>query len=325
MKIAVASGKGGTGKSTVSTNLAYLLSKTYKDVCLLDCDVEEPNCHIFLKPVFNFSKPVYVPVPEINAEKCVQCGKCAEVCQYNALAFIKGMSSIAKDGQSPTFDNSLPLRTGKVIVFPELCHGCGSCGLICPSGAISETGREVGVVESGFASGFNFIHGKLRIGEAMSPPLIKAVKKAADKKNFKFQILDCPPGTSCPVIAAVSNADYVFMVTEPTPFGLYDLKLAVDVMRKIGLPFGIVINRSGENDKLIEDYAKSEDIKILTKIPDSRAIAECYSRGELVLKHLPEFAEAFEPLINIIREAANPHSQGNDSYSSDTDTRGGKK
>jgi len=280
MKIAVASGKGGTGKSTVSTNLAYLLSKTYKKVCLLDCDVEEPNCHIFLKPVFSFSEPFYVPVPQVNVEKCVQCGKCAEVCQYNALAFVKG----------------------KVIVFPELCHGCRSCGLICPSGAISETGREVGVVESGFASGFNFIHGKSRIGEAMSPPLIKAVKKHADKEDFIIQILDCPPGTSCPVIAAVSGADYVFMVTEPTPFGLYDLKLAVDVIRKLGLPFGIVINRAGENDNLIEDYAKSENIKILTKIPDSRAIAECYSKGELVLKHLPEFKKAFEPLVNIIRE-----------------------
>jgi len=302
MKIAIASGKGGTGKSTVSTNLAYLLSQTYKDVCLLDCDVEEPNCHIFLKPFFNFSEPVYVPVPQVNTEKCIQCG----------------MSSISKDGQSPTFEDSLPLCNGKcaevcqynalafvkgkVIVFPELCHGCGSCGLICPSGAISETGREVGVVESGFATGFNFIHGKSRIGEAMSPPLIKAVKKQADKDDFKIQILDCPPGTSCPVIAAVTGSDYVFMVTEPTPFGLYDLKLAVDVMRKIGLPFGIVINRSGENDNLIEDYAKSEDIKILTKIPDSRAIAECYSKGELVLRALPEFKEAFAMLVNIIRE-----------------------
>lgn len=280
MKIAVASGKGGTGKSTVSTNLAYLLSKSYKKVCLLDCDVEEPNCHIFLKPYFSLSKPVYIPVPQVNTEKCIQCGKCAEVCQYNALAFVKG----------------------KVLVFPELCHGCGSCGLICPSDAITESGREVGVVESGCVLGLSFIHGKLRIGEAMSPPLIKAVKKQADKDDFNFQILDCPPGTSCSVIAAVSNSDYVIMVTEPTPFGLYDLKLAVDVMKKIGLPFGIVINRSGENDNLIEDYAKAETIDILTKIPDSRAIAECYSKGELVLKELPEFKEAFEPLVNVIRE-----------------------
>lgn len=280
MKIAIASGKGGTGKSTVSTNLAYLLSKTYKNVCLLDCDVEEPNCHIFLKPYFNSSGPVYVPIPQVNVQKCVQCGKCAEVCQYNALAFIKG----------------------KVLVFGELCHGCGSCGLICPADAITETRREVGVVEAGIACGFNFIYGKSRIGEAMSPPLIKVVKRQADKENFDIQILDCPPGTSCPVITAVSDTDYVIMVTEPTPFGLYDLKLAVDVIRKIGLPFGIVINRSGENDNLIEDFAKDEHIEILTKIPDSRAIAQCYSTGELILRTLPEFIEPFTPLVNVIRE-----------------------
>lgn len=280
MKIAIASGKGGTGKSTVSTNLAYLLSQSYEKVCLLDCDVEEPNCHIFLKPDFNLSEPVYVPIPQVDVEACIKCGKCAEVCQYNALAFIKD----------------------KVILFPELCHGCGSCGLICPVGAISETGREVGVVEAGVASGFNFIHGKSRIGEAMSPPLIKAVKKQAEKEDCDLQVLDCPPGTSCPVIAAVSGVDFVIMVTEPTPFGLYDLRLAVDVMRKIGLPFGIVINRSCENDSLIEDYAAAESIDILTKIPDSRAVAECYSKGEIVLKELPEFEKAFAPLIDVINE-----------------------
>ena len=253
MKIAVASGKGGTGKSTVSTNLAYFLSKIYKDVALLDCDVEEPNCHIFMKPNFNYEAKVFVPVPIINEKKCIACGQCSEVCQYNALAFVKG----------------------KVLIFKELCHGWGSCKLICPVGAISEDGREVGVVESGFAQGFSFIHGKSRIGEAMSPPLIKAVKKYGDEQNFKLQILDCPPGTSCPVIAAVNGVDFVVMVTEPTPFGLYDLKLAVDVIRKIGLPFGVVINRSCENDKLIEDWAKEENIKILTKIPDDRRVAEC--------------------------------------------------
>ena len=281
MKIAVASGKGGTGKSTVSTNLAYFLSKIYKDVALLDCDVEEPNCHIFMKPNFNYEAKVFVPVPIINEKKCIACGQCSEVCQYNALAFVKG----------------------KVLIFKELCHGCGSCKLICPVGAISEEGREVGVVESGFAQGFSFIHGKSRIGEAMSPPLIKAVKKYGDEQNFKLQILDCPPGTSCPVIAAVNGVDFVVMVTEPTPFGLYDLKLAVDVIRKIGLPFGVVINRSCENDSLIEDWAKEENIKILTKIPDDRKIAECYSKGELVLRAMPELEKYFEPLVNIVREA----------------------
>lgn len=281
MKIAVASGKGGTGKSTVSTNLAYFLSKIYKDVALLDCDVEEPNCHIFMKPDFNYSQSVYVRVPKINAEKCIGCGKCAEVCQYNSLAFVKE----------------------KVLVFGELCHGCGSCKLICPANAIEETGRETGVIEAGFAQGFGFIHGKSRIGEAMSPPLIKAVKKYGNEKDFKIQILDCPPGTSCPVIAAVNGVDFVIMVTEPTPFGLYDLKLAVDVVRKIDLPFGIVINRSCENDSLIENWAKEENIKILTKIPDDRKIAECYSKGKLVLRAMPEFKKYFEPLVKIVREA----------------------
>lgn len=284
MKIAIASGKGGTGKSTVSTNLVYFLSKIYKDVALIDCDVEEPNCHIFMKPDFNYSQSVCVPIPEINSKKCIggKCrGKCAEVCQYNALAFVKD----------------------KVLVFGELCHGCGSCKLICPVGAISEDGREVGIVEAGFAEGFSFVHGKSRIGEAMSPPLIKAVKKYGDEQGFKLQILDCPPGTSCPVISAVSGADYVFMVTEPTPFGLYDLKLAVDVIRKIGLPFGVVINRSGVNDNLIEDWAKKENINILTKIPDDRKVAECYSKGELVLRAMPEFKEYFEPLVDIVRRS----------------------
>ncbi|EKE03633.1 MAG: cobyrinic acid a,c-diamide synthase [uncultured bacterium] len=278
MKIAVASGKGGTGKSTVSINLAYLLSKTYKDVCLLDCDVEEPNCHIFLNPCINKSEQVFMPIPEVITSKCISCGKCAQICEFNALAFVKNF----------------------VIVFPELCHSCGGCKLICPAGAITETGREVGVLEVGIASGFNFIYGSLRISEAMSPPLIKAVKKEAE--NFKLQILDCPPGTSCPVISSIEGADFVILVTEPTPFGLYDLKLAVDVVRKLNLPFGIVINKSGENDSLIESYASSEDIKILTRIPDDRRIAECYSRGEIILRELPEFKKNFEPLTQIVRE-----------------------
>jgi MinD superfamily P-loop ATPase len=291
MKIAVASGKGGTGKSTISTNLAYLLSSIYKNVCLLDCDVEEPNCHIFLKPFIHHTERVTVPVPEVDKEKCIKCGKCSEVCEYNALAFVKE----------------------KVIVFPELCHGCGSCLLICPASAISETGREVGIVETGVTNGLSFIHGKMRIGEAMAPPLIKAVKKTAGriyeipgmqflKDGCNFQILDCPPGTSCPVIAAVHGADYVFMVTEPTPFGLYDLKLGVDVIRKMKIPFGIVLNRSCKSDYLIDEYAAAEGIEILTRIPDDRRIAECYSRGELIIKALPGYKEAFIPLIDVIRD-----------------------
>ncbi len=280
MKIAVASGKGGTGKSTISTNFAYILSKSFSNLALLDCDVEEPNCHIFLKPDFTATQKVEVITPKINTEKCIACGKCAQVCQFNALAFIKN----------------------KVLVFDELCHSCSSCNNNCPANAIEDSYREVGVIESGTAYGFDFVHGKSRIGEAMSPPLIKAVKNYTSNKNYDVEILDCPPGTSCPVISAVDGVDFVVMVTEPTPFGLYDLKLAVDVMKKLELPFGVVINRSSENDILIESWAEKERINIITKIPDNRKIAECYSKGDLVLENLPEFENNFMPLINLVKE-----------------------
>lgn len=276
MKIAVASGKGGTGKSTVSINLAWILSEQYENVCLLDCDVEEPNCHIFLNPKLEEEKIVYMPVPKIDSELCTACGKCSDLCEFNALACIKG----------------------KVLVFPELCHGCGGCMLVCPAEAIQETGREVGVIESGRVARLNFIHGRLRIGEAMSPPLIKQVK--ASCTDSQVQVLDCPPGTSCPVISAISNTDYVILVTEPTPFGLYDLKLAADMVKELGLPFGIVINKSGDNDHLIEEYASKENIKILAKIPDDRRIAEAYSRGEVIIETLPEYREVFSPLIVLV-------------------------
>lgn len=283
MKIAVASGKGGTGKSTVATNLAYLYSKLGKNVCLLDCDVEEPNSHIFLKPEFNNSKKVFLPIPEVNDSICIGCGKCSDFCEFNALACVDG----------------------KVMTFSELCHGCGGCKLICPVNAISEAQREVGIIETGHSSnlkniGDNFIHGKLRIGEAMSPPLIKEVKKCAN--NYEIQVLDCPPGTSCPVISAIDGTDYILLVTEPTPFGLWDLKLAVEMVKEIGIPFGIVINKSCSNDNLIENYAQSENIDIIAKIPDDRKIAEAYSRGELMLKALPVYEENFKQVLETIEK-----------------------
>lgn len=277
IKIAVASGKGGTGKSTVSINLAYLLSEEFEDVTLIDCDVEEPNCHIFLNPDISKREKIYLSVPEIDNGKCIACGKCVDICQFNVLALVKQ----------------------KVISFPELCHSCGGCWISCPVDAIKKGKREVGEIEIGKSEKINFIQGKSRISEAMSPPLIKAVKKAAN--SHRIQILDSPPGTSCPVIAAVEGVDYVVMVTEPTPFGLYDLKLAVDVMKKLNKKFGIVINRSSENDYLIENYAAFENVDIIAKIPDSRKIAECYSRGEIVIKELPEFKENFKPLVEVIR------------------------
>ena len=280
MKIAIASGKGGTGKSTVATNLSYLLSKKYDNVALLDCDVEEPNCHIFLKPEFNYVEDSFVTVPQLDITKCVGCGKCANVCEYNAIAFAKG----------------------KVLIFDDLCHGCESCILVCPNNALTKTGRKVGVVESGIVGNLKFIQGKSRIGEAMSPPLIKAVKNLGDKiYSDSIQILDCPPGTSCPMITAIDGVDFVIMVTEPTPFGLHDLDLAVEVVKKIGLPFGVVINRSEVGNTLIEDWAKDKNINILAKIPNDRKVAECYSKGCLILEEMSEFQKYFEPLLEICK------------------------
>ncbi len=281
MKIAIASGKGGTGKSTVALNLAYMLSNDYK-ISLLDCDVEEPNCYLFLKPQFTDREKICIIVPEFDNDKCKGCGKCVRLCQFNCLALVNN----------------------KIVSFPELCHGCGGCKLVCPFNAVIESQREVGFVEYAQMDNLNFIHGKLRISEAMSPPLIKQVKKFADKLNDSaLQIIDCPPGTTCPVIASTEDVDYTFMVTEPTPFGLNDLKLAVAMIKELSIPFSIIINRSSaENDHIIETYAQENNIKIITKIPDSIEAARIYSKGELILKHMPEFKNHFEPLSLLIKD-----------------------
>lgn len=273
MIIAIASGKGGTGKTTVATNLARVAETQGLDVSYLDCDVEEPNGHIFLKPDIEKTTPVSVSVPVVDESKCTACGKCKEICQYSAIALL-----------------------GKtVLTFPNLCHGCGGCMLVCPTGAITESGRDVGVVEEGMANGAKFVHGKLSIGEAMSPPLIKEVRKRISDGGLN--IIDAPPGTSCPVIQSVRGADYVLLVTEPTPFGLNDLKLAVEMLRVMKLPFGVVVNRSDMGDEAVFDYCGSESINILLRIPDDRRIAEAYSRGRLAVEAVPEYAAAFESLL----------------------------
>ncbi len=277
MIISVASGKGGTGKTTIAVNLALSLggkdgefvssNDDIMDLQILDCDVEEPNAHIFLKPSIKDQKKIYLPVPEIDKTKCDFCGKCAQICAYNAIAVIKD----------------------KVLVFPELCHGCGGCTVLCPQGAISETDKEIGVVEDGLVQTkenkekLQFIQGRLNIGEAMAPPLIRAVKGKIGiftvrsgfrrqtstedsltgktpllsnkaEKNQKVAIIDAPPGTSCPVIEAVKGSDFCVLVTEPTPFGLNDLILAVEVLEKLEIPFGVVINRSDIGDNKVEEY-----------------------------------------------------------------------
>jgi MinD superfamily P-loop ATPase len=274
MIISVASGKGGTGKTTVATNLARSIGS---GVQLLDCDVEEPNAHLFINPVFEESKTVSTPVPEVNEEKCTYCGKCAEICQFKAIAVINE----------------------NVLVFEELCHSCGGCWEICPEGAIQESGRELGIIEKGHSNGIEFIHGTLRVGEAMSPPLIKKVRSYQDPD--KLTIIDAPPGTSCPVIASMKDSDFVLLVTEPTPFGLYDLKLAVGAAQILNIPHGLVINRSDLGDGKTKDYAQEMNLPILMEIPFNREIAEAYSRGEMLVDAMPEWKEKFLGLHDKIK------------------------
>jgi MinD superfamily P-loop ATPase len=278
MKIAFASGKGGTGKTTVATNLAYLASRAGRSTAYLDCDVEEPNGHIFLKPRFNSSAPAGVLIPKVDMDRCTHCGECGDICHYSAI---------------------VPLPDS-VLVFPELCHGCGGCSLVCPSAAITEVLHETGKIEVGEAGPITFVHGLLTVGELMSPPVIKAVRAAAPKADLV--IVDAPPGTSCPVIESVRGCDFVVLVTEPTPFGFNDLQLAVDMVRALEIPFGVVINRADAGDGEIFEYCRRNGIDILAEIPDDRRIAEAYSRGELVCRILPEHDALFESILTGMME-----------------------
>jgi len=268
MIISVASGKGGTGKTLVATSLALSLGDKGK-VQLLDCDVEEPNAHIFVHSSLNQSQPVFIPVPLIDETKCTHCGECAEVCVYNAIAVLQE----------------------KVLIFAELCHGCGACSYLCPESAITEEGREIGVVEKGNSGNIEFIQGKLAIGEPMAPPLIREVKRHIDPT--RMVIIDVPPGTSCPVVESVKGSDFCLLVTEPTPFGLNDLSLAVEVVRKLDIPCGVVINRVGPGDEKVEQYCRKQEIPVLLKIPLDRHIAMLYSKGIPLVEGMPEWRNAF--------------------------------
>ena len=284
MIVSVASGKGGTGKTLIATSLALSL-KDRDNVQLLDCDVEEPNAHIFLKPSLTDSEKVYIRVPVVDEEKCTRCGKCTEVCAYHAIAVF---------GEH-------------ILTFPQLCHGCGACSYLCPENAIAEEGRECGIIESGHSGTIDFSHGILNIGEAMAPPVIRKVKDKAN--NDGVVIIDAPPGTSCPVVETVKGSDFCLLVTEPTPFGLNDLALAVETVREMNIPCGLVLNRAGTGDEQVAAYCHKEDLPIMLIIPLDTEIARLYSRGTTLAEGRPEWQVRFTELYDRITEIVDERSR----------------
>jgi MinD superfamily P-loop ATPase len=267
--ISVASGKGGTGKTTIATNMALSID----NVQLLDCDVEEPDCHLFLDVDLEKVEDVYLSVPVIDKEKCDFCGKCSKFCQYNAIGVLPS----------------------KVLLFSQLCHGCGGCTLVCPKGAITEEKRIIGIIEGGTSNGVEFYHGVLHIGEPMATPVIKTLKKSISKD--KNAILDSSPGAACPAVETIRGSDFCLLVTEPTPFGLYDLKLAVEVVKHLAVPFGVIINRDGIGDDRVEQFCMASNIPILLKIPQNEDIAKLYSNGKPFVLEMPEWKEKFVQLF----------------------------
>jgi len=280
MKIAIASGKGGTGKTTIATNLACSIARMDEAVQYLDCDVEEPNGHIFLKPDIEEAQDVTIGVPEVDVEKCDGCGKCGQLCQYSAIICLKDT----------------------VMTFEQLCHSCGGCMAICPQTAIKEKQRKIGVAEFGKADGVYYGAGKLDIGAIQSPALIRHVRRRAVDDGTV--VIDVPPGTSCPVIEAVKGADFVLLVTEPTPFGLNDLVLAVEMVRKLKLSFAVAINRCDIGDDGVLSYCRQQDIEVVLEMPNDRLVAEAYSQGIKIIDALPGYEEKFVQLYQKINARA---------------------
>jgi MinD superfamily P-loop ATPase len=277
--IAVAAGKGGTGKTLVATALARALAQRHRaPVQLLDCDVEEPNAHLLLRPALTEQEPVTIAVPQVDVDLCTGCGRCGQVCQSGAIAVIRG----------------------NVVTFPELCSGCGTCAFACPAAALAEVPRQVGVLYRGHtAEGIWFAAGELDVGNQKSTPITRALKR--EVRGDHVAILDAPPGTACPMQETVAESDYCLLVTEPTPFGLSDLGAAVETCRSLGVPCGVILNRWGSGYAGVEEYCEAEGLPVLLSIPQDRAIAEAYARGETLLAARPEWgaklAEMYERVI----------------------------
>jgi len=278
MHIVVASGKGGTGKTTVATSLA-LIAAEQDNVRFMDCDVEAPNAGLFLNPDLDTRKEVGILIPQVDESACTYCGKCAEVCQFHAIAVI---------GK-------------KTLVFPELCHGCGSCTLVCPDNAISEHLDVMGVLESGPAiHEIDFAQGVMNVGEPMAVPIIRELKKWKPVNTLAIEIRDAPPGASCSVVETIRGAGFVLLVTEPTPFGLHDLKQVAEITRELGLPAGVIVNRDGIGDNAVQEYCDESGIPILMRIPMERRIAEAIASGKLLLEAAPEYRQGFQNILETI-------------------------
>jgi MinD superfamily P-loop ATPase len=279
MIIAVASGKGGTGKTTIATSLALALSNYGLSTICIDCDVEAPNAHIFIKPFLDQEKAVSLSIPQVDLNLCTACGRCAEVCQFHAIVVLGG----------------------EPLVFPQLCHGCGSCTLECPEKAITEIPKILGWMASGKVStNLHFAHGKLKIGEPMAVPVINQLKEWQDFSKADIVILDSPPGASCPVVASIRGSDFVLLVTEPTPFGLHDLKQAVQLSKELKIPVGVIINREGIGDCGVENYCIEADLPILMRIPFDWEIGEGLARGKTLLEVFPKYQQQFLDLYQRI-------------------------
>jgi MinD superfamily P-loop ATPase len=275
MRVAVASGKGGTGKTTIATSLASLLARSEDGVTYIDCDAEEPDGHLLLRPDIEAERPVEVPVPVFDRDACTRCGECVNACQFNALA----------------------LAGGEAVTFVELCHGCGACELACPTGAITLGHRTVGTIRFGHKGPLRFVEGRMNVGEASVTPIIRALRETI---SDGISVLDAPPGTACPAVEALTGADRAVLVTEPTPFGLHDLRLAVDVARQLELPVAVVINRCDIGDDRVLDYCRQESVDVLLSIENSREIAEAYASGELPLGSSAAFRRGVEALAETI-------------------------